>query len=235
MKVTYLGSRIHIAQTLADIEVIEPLVVIDAVTLNREELVEKIEIAASASTRLLIRPEIINEDLSGSATEYLSWIDAVQSKICEFGETRILNLPRQVEDWKEDIKQVVKYHSLVLIEPAKVMSLVSREQAAESLRGAVAAAASGADIPASTVFGAVPTDRVIEILSSELGYRVGLEPAKPSDLFDAMIDAGMNPTLSSRVIGAQQLVVSDSVTAVGTYEALTEFKKYVRKTVSEGR
>lgn len=230
MAVTYLGSRNHIAQILDYFDIVDPPVVFDAVTLNREELAGQLETTAKAAKRLLIRPEIVNKAISERAADYLAWLDTVESRLREFGETRVLHLPRSAEDWDDDINQAIEFNAFCLVEPAQFMSLISRKQRTEMVQAAVKATAASADVQPNFTSSTVPADSIINILNSEFDEFISFERAKPADLYDVMVTAGMSAELSNRVVAAQQLVVSESaIDDPNEDEALEDFRMYVNR------
>lgn len=230
MVTTYLGARSHIAQILEKCGIVDPPVVVDAVTLNREELVEQLETTANAAKRLLIRPEVINADISDRAADYLAWIDTIESRLRQFGETRVLSLPRSVEDWEEDINNATEFKVFCLVEPAQFISLISRKQRTEIVQAAVNATAAGAKFQSTVTPSTVPADSITKILSSEVDENIRSEKVKPADLYNVMVTAGMGSELSNRVVSAQQLAVSEvAIDNPNEEEALEDFRIYVSR------
>lgn len=228
MAVTYLGSRQHIAEVLANLESTKTLVVVDAVTLNREELEAQLDTAMSAEARLLIRPELATEDVSERAAEYLSWLDSVESILREHGDTQVLHLPRAVDDWEDDINQAIEFNTFCLVEPAKRMSLISRDRRSELVHAAVEAASSGREVRSCDGPSTVPAESIVNALNAESEQEISFEQAKPADLFDVMVTAGITPDLCNRVVAAQQLVVAESASDGSTgAEAIDDFRIYV--------
>lgn len=230
MVTTYLGSRNHIAQILEKCGIVDPPVVVDAVTLNREELVEQLETTANAAKRLLIRPEVINADISDRAADYLAWIDTIESRLRQFGETRVLTLPRSIEDWEEDINNATEFKVFCLVEPAQFISLISRKQRTEMVQAAINATAAGAKFQPTVAPSTVPADSITKILSSEVDENIRSERVKPADLYNVMVTAGMGSELSNRIVSAQQLAVSEvAIDNPNEEEALEDFRIYVSR------
>lgn len=228
MTVTYIGSRQHIAELVGDFGGAKSVAVVDAVTLNREELREQLGAAASSDARLLIRPERVAESISAWAADYISWQDDIESTLSEFGGAQVLNLPRSAEDWDDDIDQTIEYRAFCLVEPAKQISLISRRQRNELVQAALQSTSSGSPVRSSGVPSTVPAKSVIEALKSELGQDTASEGVKPVDLYDVMVASGMAPDLSERVIAAQQLVVSkEPGDESNCAEAIEDLRTYV--------
>lgn len=226
--VTYIGARQHIAELISDLDEARSVAVVDAVTLNREELREQLSNAEESDARLLIRPELIAQSDSEWAADYISWQDDIESTLSNLGETQILKLPRSAEDWADDIEQAIEYKALCLVEPAQQMSLISRFHRNELVQAAIRAASSGSPVRSSDIPSTVPTESVIQVLKSELGQDTVAENAKPADLYDVMVASGMTPDISERVIAAQQLVVSKVPgDESNSAEALEDLRTYV--------
>ncbi|MCT2184639.1 hypothetical protein M3G00_17065 [Brevibacterium casei] len=236
MAVTYLGSRPHIADILSDLNSSTSLVVVDAVTLNREELSAELNTTASAEVRLMIRPEVVTEVISDGAAEYLSWLDSIESQLRGFGAVKVLRLPRAAEDWEEDVQQALEFNAFCLVEPAQGMSLITRDRRCALVRGAVETASSDCDVQVGGKPSTVSAKSVAQALSVEVGQTILAEKGKPADLLDAMVTAGMDPGLSGRIVAAQQLVVTESSgDETDGGDALQDFQKYVGALKKRGR
>lgn len=208
MSVTYIGSRKHVLHSLEKLQLREPLVVVDAVTLNREAINDRIKKIDPHCKRLIIRPKVVAQVHTKHAAEYLQWLDATETSLRSSGDTTTLFLPRVVEDWKDDIGKAVEFNSFYLVEPGDFISLIDRKRFDEILQGAALQAVTGAEIRMNKDHSVFPATAMVEILESELNQPISLEQVKASDLYEAMVDAGMSATLSNRIVAAQQLVVS---------------------------
>lgn len=228
MTVIYIGSRKHISQSVKIAKTHDPLLVVDAVTLNREEIDERISKDLPDYRRLFIRPVNAGDLGSERVAEYEHWLKTIESKLRRNAETQTLSLARTVDDWQDDIAKSIQYGTFHITEPGTSISLISREEKNRIVREAVEHSAAGIALKPNESNMFVPTDALAQIFSAELNRSILFEQVKPDDLYRAMVDTGMSPILSDRVVAAQQLVVSkDESRRTQITDMLDDFGIYI--------